>query len=176
MAEDNAALVLDSVEFTTMLKREVLFAPAMHIVIENRVDELSKLVVFIGRFAADERLSAALLHDLNLVLEELLVNVIMYGGDVQVNPIRVEIARRDDAVIATIADSAAPFNPLEYDGYGVRKTPMENRGVAAWGFGSCVDCPTKSPMSGRKAKTLRPSRCERTAKTARCRLVDCPRR
>lgn len=101
--------------------------------LENCLGELPKLVGFVGRFAVDNRFSVTMLHDLNLVLEELFVNIVEHGSDAKDQPIRVDLERRGDDVIAAVADHAAPFNPLQH-GFNASGSPLERRSVGGLGL------------------------------------------
>jgi len=103
----------------------------MQVILNSRLSDLSRLVGYVGRFAAEERLSVAALHDLNLILEELFVNIVKHG-DADGRPIRVDLYGGGDVVIAVVADRGKPFNPLEYASDAL-ELPLERQ--AAGGLG-----------------------------------------
>lgn len=79
----------------------------------NNLTELSRLVVALEQFAAEQHLSHATLDNLNLVLEEMFVNIVRYG-DCEGQPIVIEVESQNGNVTARISDNGSYFNPLDY--------------------------------------------------------------
>jgi len=66
----------------------------------------------IAHFLEDQGVASPVCYRLRLIIEELLANLIMHGrfaGDPP--PARVEIALTPDALLLTIDDAAAPYDP-----------------------------------------------------------------
>jgi len=84
------------------------------ITIQNNINELEKLAVFMQETAEKWNLSSELLFNLNLVIEEVVSNIILYGYDEdQKNKIiRMELILEEGELQIRITDSAKAFDPL----------------------------------------------------------------
>jgi serine/threonine-protein kinase RsbW len=79
------------------------------------------------QFADRHELASPVRSAVNLALEEVIVNVIAHGYHGQDDQsIAVEVRVEPDAVVVTIEDSAAAFNPLDVPTPDVT-TPLEQR-------------------------------------------------
>lgn len=79
----------------------------------NELSELKRLEEETAVLASDFGLSAELVFEINLALDELLTNVISYAfEDDGEHVIRLTIEREDDDLVFTLIDDGAPFDPL----------------------------------------------------------------
>jgi serine/threonine-protein kinase RsbW len=80
--------------------------------IANRIAELTKVVELVERFGAGHGLTADVIHDVNLCLDEILNNTITHGyGDAEPHTISVTLACDGQSIWADIEDDARPFDP-----------------------------------------------------------------
>jgi sigma-B regulation protein RsbU (phosphoserine phosphatase) len=123
----------------TALAIRYLGPPASHheelqITLKNRLPEIARLSERLGEFAAAHQLTASVLHDVNLALEEAVTNVISHGyAEDREHEIVVRIRVEADAVIAAVQDDARPFNPLIAPEADVSK-PVDERTVGGLGI------------------------------------------
>lgn len=103
------------------------------ITVGNDLAELDRMSGFLAEFCEKQGLTGNLVLDVNLVAEEVVMNVILHGGqELGKENIRVSISADDTAVALTVEDSGIPFNPLEVPPFDV-ETPIEERGVGGLG-------------------------------------------
>jgi len=84
------------------------------VLILNRWDDMPIATNMLNRFGADNGLTPSGLHDLNVVLDEALNNIIAYGheGGAQ-DEIKVRLEYQNDRVTIVIEDRGRPFDPLQ---------------------------------------------------------------
>lgn len=80
--------------------------------------EISRLPALVEDFAARNGLPATLVATFNLVLEELVANIVMYGYDDDDDrhrdrAIEIRLSRHADVVTLQVEDDARPFDPLQ---------------------------------------------------------------
>lgn len=86
----------------------------MEIKLKNKLSELDRFNQTLTEFGRRHTLSDKVMHDLNLALEEILINVISYGyTDNREHEIRVRLGMEPGEVQAEVEDDGQPFNPLE---------------------------------------------------------------
>jgi anti-sigma regulatory factor (Ser/Thr protein kinase) len=82
--------------------------------IANRLEDLRQVVAMVDRFGAANRIAAGILHDLNVVLDEALNNVITHGFPAGAKgEIVVRLALEDRAVVIEIVDGGRAFDPRQ---------------------------------------------------------------
>jgi anti-sigma regulatory factor (Ser/Thr protein kinase) len=87
-------------------------ARAASLVIGNSIAELAKVTELVDRFGKAHGIPQAIINDLNLCLDELLSNAISYGyEDQQPHRIVVNLAIKNNFLIAAIEDDGKPFDP-----------------------------------------------------------------
>jgi serine phosphatase RsbU (regulator of sigma subunit)/anti-sigma regulatory factor (Ser/Thr protein kinase) len=95
--------------------------------------ELDRLRDFLQAYCVREMLPDSLLFDLEVILEELVSNVIKYGG---VQPgsecCSLQLAREGSLLTIRFSDSGIPFNPLARDEVDTDK-PIEEREIGGLG-------------------------------------------
>lgn len=85
-----------------------------HIQLSNKTSECNRLYEFLADSLGPLPVTEEFRHDLKLVSEELLANIIRHGYENRSEEaIDVELAVDGSSVHITFTDSAAPFNPLE---------------------------------------------------------------
>lgn len=82
--------------------------------------EISRLPTLVEDFAARNGLPATLAATFNLVLEELVANIVMYGYDDDADrppdrAIEIRLSRHADVVTLQVEDDARPFDPLQLE-------------------------------------------------------------
>lgn len=88
-------------------------APSTRLTLHGSLDELVQVAEAFEAFAAAHGLSDDVQGIMQLALEETIVNVIKHGYGGLPGPIVVDMTVDAGEVTITIADSAAPFNPLD---------------------------------------------------------------
>lgn len=89
----------------------------MLIKIENKVDEISRLCDEIKQFCTDNNVSDEKYHDIVLILDEIVTNVISYAyPDGGVHTFTLDIHKGDDQrIYIKLVDDGIPFDPLSQD-------------------------------------------------------------
>ncbi len=82
------------------------------ITLNNEVEELSLLIPFTEELCDELNLSPAMASGLNLVLEEAVSNIILYGyPDKRKDKIRLNVCNSENKLIFTLSDHGVPFDP-----------------------------------------------------------------
>lgn len=86
----------------------------MLIKIENNVDEISRLCDEVKKFCEDNQVSDDKYHDIVLILDEMVTNVISYAyPDGGVHTFTLDIHKGDDQrIYIKLVDDGIPFDPL----------------------------------------------------------------
>ena len=83
--------------------------------IRNRREDMALAAQTLSRFATENGLPAAILHDLNVVIDEALSNVIAYGYDKDVtSEIKLRLEYRNGEVAMVIEDRGRQFDPTKF--------------------------------------------------------------
>jgi anti-sigma regulatory factor (Ser/Thr protein kinase) len=82
--------------------------------LDSQLADIGVAAERIDAFAAEHQLSAAVCHDVQLAVEEILTNVIKHGyrGEAG-HAIGLEVAVRQGEVVIWVEDAAPAFNPLQ---------------------------------------------------------------
>lgn len=84
--------------------------------LKYQLSELVKLAVAVKAFGEQKGLALKEIFNLNLVLDELVMNIIQYGGgSTGNNVIRIKLWLEEGWIKAELTDDARPFNPLTAD-------------------------------------------------------------
>jgi serine/threonine-protein kinase RsbW len=103
------------------------------ITVGNDLAELDRLSGFLMEFCDKNGLTGNVVLDLNLVAEEVVMNVILHGGEeAGKDGIRVNIRVDETTVELTVEDSGIAFNPLDVPPINV-DAPIEERGIGGLG-------------------------------------------
>ena len=80
----------------------------------NRQEDMPRAVSMISRFVAENGLAPAMLHDLNVVIDEALSNIISYGYETDAEgEITIQLEHRQDEIVVQIEDRGRTFDPLQ---------------------------------------------------------------
>jgi len=106
---------------------------ALAVQVPSGMSDMSRLREALTRFYREHGIAADVGARVTLALEEIVVNVITHGyGGASDQVIDVRLERAGDIVTVTVADDAAPFDPLHAPPPDV-STPLAER--AAGGLG-----------------------------------------
>ncbi|HSF59020.1 MAG TPA: SpoIIE family protein phosphatase [Candidatus Binatia bacterium] len=106
----------------------------VEIKLSNKLSELDRVNQTLAAFARRRGLAAKVVHDLNLALEEILINIISYGyTDKRDHEITVRLRTEPGEVGIDVEDDGQPFNPLEVPEPDTT-TPLEERKVGGLGI------------------------------------------
>jgi serine/threonine-protein kinase RsbW len=82
--------------------------------IANRLEDMPRVVAMVERFGAANRIAADVLHDLNVVLDEALNNIITHGFPAGAQgEIVVRLSVQGPAAIVEVIDGGRAFDPLQ---------------------------------------------------------------
>jgi len=102
--------------------------------ISNSLRDIEPLMGILSALSREQGFSAELAHDLRLVLEEALSNVILYGfQDESEHLIEVDMAVEGEAFVLEIRDDGIPFNPLAETDPNL-DMPIEEREIGGLGI------------------------------------------
>jgi serine/threonine-protein kinase RsbW len=77
-----------------------------------RLGEIARMVEIVEAFGETHRIPPATLHQVTLVLDELITNIVSYGiAPGEGRPITVALTRRRDALTIALSDPGRPFDP-----------------------------------------------------------------
>ena len=80
--------------------------------VKNQIEELNRVAEYLDELGEQWELAVPLIFSLNLVLEEALTNIILYGFDDQSeHKIEVEFKKSDDQLVITISDDGIAYDP-----------------------------------------------------------------
>jgi len=110
-------------------------APAtLRLTLSPRLSELTRVRNELDRYLRDCSLPDSVRNTLLVVTEEVLANIVHYGGcDEASGPIEVTVARENAVVHMEFIDSGKPFNPLEQAGRATAEQLIENRETGGFG-------------------------------------------
>jgi serine/threonine-protein kinase RsbW len=85
----------------------------LEININNKLSELAQFHQTLAEFGQRHGLASRAMHDLNVALEEILINIISYGyTDNREHEIKVRLCAQPGEIRAEVEDDGQPFNPL----------------------------------------------------------------
>jgi anti-sigma regulatory factor (Ser/Thr protein kinase) len=80
----------------------------------NRQEGMPQAVSMISRFVTENGLAPAMQHDLNVVIDEALNNIISYAYDPgSKDEITIRLRHLQDEIVVQIEDRGRPFDPLQ---------------------------------------------------------------
>lgn len=107
---------------------------ATAISITNAPSEMVRVSALTDRFAAAHQLSADVLADLHVALDEVLTNIIKYGyADERMHEISIRLRVEDGLLVAEIEDDGRSFDPLTVPEPDVN-APLRERRVGGVGI------------------------------------------
>ena len=96
------------------------------------LDQLARITAAVEEFAERDDWPPDLTFKVHLVLDELSVNVVNYGGGA--SEIEVSLAADDNEVRVEIADDGKPFDPLHEAPQPDVDAPLEDRPIGGLGI------------------------------------------
>jgi anti-sigma regulatory factor (Ser/Thr protein kinase) len=110
-------------------------APAtLRLTLSPRLSELTRVRNELDRYLRDCSLPDTVRNTLLVVTEEVLANIVHYGGcDEASDPVEVTAARENAVVHMEFIDSGEPFNPLEETGRATAEQLIDNRETGGFG-------------------------------------------
>lgn len=85
-----------------------------NLILENKIDEISNLAVFVEEICEELGLGMELVFNLNLVLEEAVTNVIMYAyPQDEPHTLEVKAWTENNELLFAIIDSGMEFDPTQ---------------------------------------------------------------
>jgi anti-sigma regulatory factor (Ser/Thr protein kinase) len=104
------------------------------ITLRNDLAELRRLAEALEEFGKSHGLSTAVVHKINLILEELVTNTVLYGyEDEDEHHIVIRVATDGDDVHLEVEDDGRPFDPLQVPPPDITR-PVEARPVGGLGI------------------------------------------
>ena len=106
----------------------------IRLTLSPRLSELTRIRNELDRYLRNCSLPDTVRNTLLVVAEEVLANIVHYGGcDETSDPIEIQVERDKEVVHMEFIDSGKPFNPLEEAGRATAEQLVDNR--EAGGFG-----------------------------------------
>jgi anti-sigma regulatory factor (Ser/Thr protein kinase) len=106
----------------------------MEILLANDLTELEKLSASLEEFAEENHLDSAVAYKLTLCLDELVTNVISYGGPrTPEDRTRVSVEIVEGKVEVSIEETGAAFNPLLREDPDI-SADIDSRGIGGLGI------------------------------------------
>jgi sigma-B regulation protein RsbU (phosphoserine phosphatase) len=103
--------------------------------IRNTVTEIQKLTSYTEKLASDWLLPGKTAHNVNLILEEVISNIIFYGYDDQTEHfIDLEFQKKDQDILITVKDDGIAFNMLEKELPADLKKSSDEREIGGLGI------------------------------------------
>jgi len=82
------------------------------LIVENQMSELTKVADFLDNLGEEWGITAALVFSLNLVLEEALTNIVLYGfDDGNQHTIEIDFDKDGDELTITLIDDGVQYDP-----------------------------------------------------------------
>ncbi len=100
--------------------------------IDSRYDELPRVAAAVEELGRSEGWPPDLLYGVTLILEELGVNIVNYGGDV--GAIEISLASEEEAVTIEIRDDGSPFDPVNDAPEADTSSPLSERPIGGLGL------------------------------------------
>ena len=105
---------------------------SVSLTIPSEMDQLERITAAVEEFAERDDWPPDLTFKVHLVLDELSVNVVNYGGGA--SEIEVSLAADADVVRVEIADDGQPFDPLHEAPEPDIAAPLEERPIGGLGI------------------------------------------
>jgi serine/threonine-protein kinase RsbW len=105
------------------------------LIIKNKIDQITRIQVFLEQLGTEWHLGPNLIFELNLVLEEYTSNLIFYGyTDEAKHEILIEISKEEGILTLLVFDDGTEFNILEVRDNEDIETPVEERKIGGLGI------------------------------------------
>jgi anti-sigma regulatory factor (Ser/Thr protein kinase) len=108
---------------------------SIDITLENRLEEIRRLADRVDAFCRESGIAPEHAFNLNLALDELITNVILYGyEDEDEHQIRIGLSWNDRELVAELVDDGRPFDPLTQSPEPQLEIPLEDRKIGGLGL------------------------------------------
>lgn len=104
------------------------------LIVENRVEELARIVAAVEGLAERENWPPDFLFKVNLVLEEFGINIMNYGYDEGWHNFQLNLTCEAETVTIEFIDDGKPFNPLQDNPQADTDTEVEDRPIGGLGL------------------------------------------
>lgn len=103
----------------------------MNWTVEGKLEAISLFQEQLESILAEEGFSADLVHDMSLLTEEILVNIVSHGYGEQSahSPIEIDLTANVASIVLEFRDQAPPFDPLS----APERDPDDER-LGGWGI------------------------------------------
>jgi anti-sigma regulatory factor (Ser/Thr protein kinase) len=106
-----------------------------HLRLTNKVDELKRLNIFLEELAEEWNIPLKTIHQINLVLEEIVSNIIFYAfDDKEEHDILLGLQIEQDAMKITVTDSGKAFDLLSAETYEEKEKTADERHIGGLGI------------------------------------------
>ncbi len=102
--------------------------------IEANLDELRRVAAAAEELGLQEDWSPALVHQIDLAIEEIGNNIVRHGLDGGPGEIEITLTSDDDSITLEIADDGRPFNPLKDAPKPDLEAALEDRPIGGLGI------------------------------------------
>ena len=110
-------------------------AAVLDLTLRPDLSEMEGLARGLSGFGTEHDLSAALLHNISVCVDELVGNAIRHGfADGEKGSIRIRVLRDEAAVRVEVSDDGPPFNPLEHEEAADVESTLSERRVGRLGI------------------------------------------
>lgn len=106
----------------------------LSLTVENRVEELARIVAAVEDLAEQENWPPDFLFKINLVIEEFGINIMNYGYDGGQHNFQLQLTSEADTVTIDFIDDGKPFNPLEDNPEADTDTNVDDRPIGGLGL------------------------------------------
>jgi len=111
-----------------MLTQPATRAAETVVSIDAAIPEITRVADRVDSFGRDHRISFDAVNDMNLALDEIISNIVRYGGDTaRAHPILIRIGLDGDRLFAEVRDHGMPFDPVAHvvpaPRTGAKRTP-----------------------------------------------------
>ncbi len=106
----------------------------LNLKIENRHEELDRIVAALEEMGEQEDWSPELMFRVHLVVEELVLNVMDYGFDEGLHEFYLNLNSEPESLTIEIVDDGKPFDPLHDAPIPDVNAPMEERRIGGLGI------------------------------------------
>lgn len=106
----------------------------MLIILRNNLSEIERLASTITQFGRENSFSDKTIFDINLALEEIVNNIILYAyEDKNEHQINIHVELEGAELVLEVIDDGVPFNPLEIPEPDIDK-PLQERQLGGLGL------------------------------------------
>jgi len=98
-----------------MLGQTTTNGAQIDISITAELAEITRVADRVESFGRDQRIPSHAVNDMNVVLDEVISNIVRYGGEAaRAHPIEIRLGRTGDRFFAEVRDHGTAFDPVAY--------------------------------------------------------------